>query len=151
MQQTNPAAVGEYLRGLQQSIVAAVERADGGLHVTITRDYPGNQPYVTVIAVSAEGLFRVSSNGKALGTPIQLFKSPPKVGATWKSGDVGFKIVGEEEVEVPAGKYKAFKVESPDSGAPNTVLWFAPGVGLVKQTNASSETSVVLKAFTPGK
>jgi coproporphyrinogen III oxidase len=30
MQQTNPAAVGTYLRGLQQSIIAAVEKADGG-------------------------------------------------------------------------------------------------------------------------
>ena len=30
MLQTNPAAVGEYLRGLQQSIIAALEKADGG-------------------------------------------------------------------------------------------------------------------------
>ncbi|SEJ72033.1 MULTISPECIES: oxygen-dependent coproporphyrinogen oxidase [unclassified Variovorax] len=30
MQSTHPAAVGEYLRGLQQSIIAAVEKADGG-------------------------------------------------------------------------------------------------------------------------
>ena len=35
MQQTNPAAVGDYLRKLQQDIVAAVEAADGG---TCTRD-----------------------------------------------------------------------------------------------------------------
>jgi coproporphyrinogen III oxidase len=35
MQQTNPAAVSEYLRGLQQSIIAAVEKADGG---TCVRD-----------------------------------------------------------------------------------------------------------------
>ncbi len=35
MQQTNPAAVGDYLRGLQQSIISAVEKADGG---TCVRD-----------------------------------------------------------------------------------------------------------------
>jgi coproporphyrinogen III oxidase len=35
MQHTDPAAVGDYLRGLQQSIVAAVEQADGG---TCVRD-----------------------------------------------------------------------------------------------------------------
>ena len=43
MQQTNPAAVGEYLRGLQQSIIAAVEAADGG---TCVRDAWQKEPGV---------------------------------------------------------------------------------------------------------
>ena len=41
MQQTNPAAVGEYLRGLQHSIIAAVEKADGG---TCVRDAWQKEP-----------------------------------------------------------------------------------------------------------
>ncbi|HVK11304.1 MAG TPA: hypothetical protein VM597_21215 [Gemmataceae bacterium] len=142
---------GDKVESTYTDLVTQVEKADGALHVTITRDYPGSRAFVTVIAVSAEGLHRVSSNGKALDTPIQLFKAPPKVGATWKWGAMTYGIVGEEEVDVPGGKYKAFKVESSGGGDSKTVQWFAPGIGLVKQSETGSDTTIVLKAFTPGK
>ena len=37
---TRPQAVGDYLRGLQQRIVAAVEAADGGACVRLTMPLP---------------------------------------------------------------------------------------------------------------
>jgi hypothetical protein len=146
---------GDTVESTYTDTVTKVEKADAALHVTITRDYPGGQSWQTIIAVSADGLFRVSSNGKAVDTPVMLFKLPAKAGTKWERGPEGsqttYTVVGEEDVEVPAGKYKAVRVEEAVGGGTRTVLWFAPGVGLVKQTNPGSDAIVVLKAFTPGK
>jgi hypothetical protein len=62
----------------------------------------------------------------------------------------------EEEVEVPAGKFKALRVEAEQELGANvfkSTLWYAPGVGLVKSvTNTNGTERVqVLKSFTPGK
>jgi hypothetical protein len=135
-------------------LVTKVETADKALHVTVSRDYSDTRPFVTTIAVSADGLFRVAANGKTLDRPVPLFKTPAKVGTKWDAGGdspVSYEIVKEEDIEVPAGKYKALRVEATYEGKVQTVLWFAPSVGLVKMTNPGSDVSTVLKAFTPGK
>ena len=63
-----------------------------------------------------------------------------------------------EEVEVPAGKFTAIRVESEVSvGSPIPLLrfklteWYAPGVGLVKMIGRydNSVATRVLKSFTP--
>lgn len=64
---------------------------------------------------------------------------------------------GGEEVEVPAGKFKAVRVEA-EAGFPapfavtRTTYWHAPGVGVVKTVEQikGGDRVEVLKAFTPG-
>ena len=57
----------------------------------------------------------------------------------------------DDEVEIPAGKFKAVRVELADPGAEaRTTLWFAPAVGVVKIASGANQVPV-LKAFTPGK
>jgi hypothetical protein len=132
-------------------VVTKVEKKDAATHVTITRDYTGGGVrYVTTIAVSDEGLSRVAVNGKDLDRPVLLLKTPPKVGTKWElAGGGEYRVTKEEEVEVPAGKFKAVRVEV-SGGESTTVLWFAPAVGLIKMDGGGGEQVTVLKEFKAG-
>ena len=131
-------------------VVTKVEKKDAAVHVTVTRDYPGANPYVTTIAVSGEGLFRVAVSGRDLAKPILLLKLPAKVGTKWElDGGARYEVTKEEEVEVPAGKFRAVRVEQVN-GDSTTTLWFAPSAGLVKMSLDGGPVTV-LKEFKPGK
>jgi hypothetical protein len=133
-------------------VVTKVEKKDATIRVTLTRDYTaGGFRDATTIAVSDEGLFRVAVNGKELTKPILLLKTPPKVGTKWEV-DAGaeYRVTKEEEVEVPAGKFKAVRVELV-GGESTTILWFAPAVGLIKMDGGGGEQVTVLKEFKAGK
>jgi hypothetical protein len=101
-------------------------------------------------------------------TPFVRLKLPPVKGEKWEwkgqfgkeSAAVTFTNEGEEDVAVPAGKYKAWKVAVviEIAGVKHTgANWFAPGVGLVLQhstfeTGGKKHSSVIeLKSFEPGK
>ena len=146
---------GDKVEGGYTDVVTKVERRDGALHVTVTRDRPGSAPYVTTIAVAPDGLTRVAADGKPLDKPATLLKLPAKAGTKWEyeGGQATYTVTKEDEdVEVPAGKYKAVRVELAADGAEaRTILWFARSVGLVKMATAGTDRVTVLKAFTPGK
>src|SRR5262249_37178662 len=68
--------------------------------------------------------------------------SPLKKGAAWNfDGQAGelkvqqhYDVVGEERIDVPAGKFQAFRIRG-EQTTPNRMTidrWFAPGVGIVK-------------------
>jgi hypothetical protein len=116
----------------------------------------------TKMQVSEKGIALVCNEGNELDTPLKLLHLPAKVGDSWDSkGPPPFteytsKIVGEETVEVPAGKFNAIGVDNTISlGTEHfqTMWWFAPGVGVLKMAGQGKDTDqvVVLKSFTPGK
>jgi hypothetical protein len=143
--------VGDKVEGSFKDKVTKVEKKDEGLDVTIARDGPGTSAFVTVISVTKEGLFRVAFDGESLEKPIPLLKMPAKVGTKWElDGGATYTITKEEEVEVPAGKFPAIRVESV-SGTSKTLLWFAPNVGLIKMQSEGSDRVHVLKEFKAGK
>jgi hypothetical protein len=146
-------------------VVTGVEKkADGAVVVTIARKGKDRAVPVSVVEVSARGLYRVSNGTAAVDPPRCLLKLPAKPGDTWEHaprppgrGQPGvYTLKGEEEVEVPAGKYKALRVDAvlewPDGPRPTT-YWYAPGVGRVKMVSVSAgvERVEALKAFVPGK
>jgi hypothetical protein len=135
------------------------------------------------VGVGAEGVVRhdIEDNSgqqalrETLVPPILILKVPPKSGETWKvdskgqvpasvQGGVGgprvyrgtFKL-GEEEVKVPAGTYKAVRVASQDLEAnglkPTVTTYYAEGVGMVKQVIQEGEVKIIteLEKFEPGK
>jgi hypothetical protein len=100
--------------------------------------------------------------------PFVRLKLPAAKGDTWEwKGDVGkekasvtFTNDGEEEITVPAGKYKAWKISAvmEIGGVKHTGSnWFAPGVGLVRQESRfesggkKHESVIELKSFEPGE
>jgi len=107
------------------------------------------------LVVTDKGVF-VTIDGKVKFDPPQcLLKAPLVKGSTWQFGVIGSDgdlladkgsavIVGEEAVEVHAGKYNSIRVDFdvPQSGGkPNKVSsWYAKGLGLVKETTNGVQT-----------
>jgi hypothetical protein len=74
--------------------------------------------------------------------PQTMLATPLEKGKSWKfEGTVGgtkvnqhYEIAGEEEIEVPAGKFHAWRIHCEQTApAPATIdRWFVPGTGFVK-------------------
>jgi len=81
-----------------------------------------------------------------LNQPLLVYSAANSAGDQWeiKSGDGvnsplftrKFRIFGEEEVVVPAGKFKAVRIVMTGDSGPTEIkrtVWFAKGVGFVKE------------------
>jgi hypothetical protein len=74
--------------------------------------------------------------------PQPMIAMPLKRGARWnfdgRAGDLKvnqqYEVIGEEDVQVPAGKFRAFRIRSEQisPGLMTIDRWFAPGTGIVK-------------------
>ena len=64
-----------------------------------------------------------------------------------------FATKGWEMVDVPAGRFRAIKIERAEStdgmALGTTTYWYSPGLGCIKVTGRSPDRA--LKSFTPGK
>jgi hypothetical protein len=100
---------------------------------------------------TGHGVYRYRYNDATISPPFHLLPYPAKVGTKWKGefsavkGKTRFppkstfegEIQGEENVEVPAGKYKALKVVitiTSNAQESTSTFWFAKDVGIVKQS-----------------
>lgn len=144
-------------------VVTKVEAKGDGYTVTVEGDDQPGGGWTQAFVVSAKGVaFQLDPEAEA--EPV--FKSGLKAGDTWKVehtgprkglGETTFTVGKEEEVEVPAGKYKAIPVtrELPLDGrrGAKTTTWYAPGVGVVKKEvdSLGGGGVTVLTSFTPGK
>lgn len=102
---------------------------------------------VDLIAVEDHGIIcpaRQSPNGSVvkLVPPQIMLATPLAKGKRWRfNGTIGdkevtqnYQIADQEEVEVPAGKFNAWRIHCEQTApAPATIdRWFVPGVGFVK-------------------
>ncbi len=135
--------------------VTKVEGKDGTYRVTVERESKAKN-FVTMYEVSAKGVFRVAIDGSALAEPVPLLKLPARPGDTWKTATGTATVGKEEEIEVPAGKFKAVPVTTERELAGRTLkttTWLAPDVGVIKRVSTVNDINTVnvLKSFTPGK
>jgi hypothetical protein len=139
---------------------------DGTRVETFTKDKDGKNKLLAsdTVVVTADGIYRAAINGLKPDAPVCFFKLPPKKGQKW---EVDTKIQGqlvkgtfttdEEEVTVPAGKYKAIKVEAKDftiGGIQTTIVcWYAEKVGIVKRSFRVGDREIVqeLEKLSEGK
>ncbi|QDU20565.1 hypothetical protein ETAA1_25200 [Urbifossiella limnaea] len=147
-------------------VTAVRNRRDGARAVTTYHKYgAGYVPY-QMLNVSARGVGVVAAIGGDFGEPFWLLRTPAEAGKKW---DVVLDIVGvgvvrtakatahgPEWVEVPAGKYRAVRVEMDLTFRDErrvTTTWYAAGIGMVKEKveEVNGTTVEVLKSFTPGK
>lgn len=147
-------------------VVTAVEEKDGMTVVSVGRELGDRVVPFFEYGVSDKGLFRVTlyENGRPRKSPACLVHLPATPGETWEEeppvraiAKTKYTMGKEEEVEVPAGKFKALRVEVITKPAADRTLhqtfWYAAGVGSVKivTNDGGVDRVTVLKSFTPGK
>ncbi len=96
---------------------------------------------------------RINLDGELVkfNPPQPMIAMPLKRGATWnfdgQAGDLKvrqhYEVTGEEDVQVPAGKFRAFRIHSEQtSPSPMTIeRWFATGTGIVKDVTTMRDTN----------
>ena len=102
-----------------------------------------------LVRVDENGIVSLARSGKdgkitKLNPPQPIVKAPLKIGATWElEGEAAgmkmrqrFTVLAEENVTVPAGRYRAFHLQCEDSSLMSMKVdrWFVPGTGFVKET-----------------
>lgn len=148
-------------------VVTEVEKKDGDFIVTVGREVRGELRAYSKTRVSDGGLFRITMGKAEYDPPVCVLKLPAKKGDSWTSEPNGtggkllrsqkHTIAGEEDIDVPAGKFKALRIEielSIESGNGfQSTIWYVPGMGPVKTITKVNgrERIQVLKSFTPGK
>ena len=148
-------------KGVARSwVVAESERKEGALLVTTAEvGADGKHTRTVTYEVTEATVCRVAEDGKPLPAPDCLLKLPPKPGANWEqpmfapdgtrlAETAVRKVVGEEEVETPAGKFKAVRVDMEyPAGRPWSKAWYVQGRGVVMTDFSGS--AFKLQSFTP--
>jgi hypothetical protein len=151
---------GEYV-----TVVTEVKEIDGGRRVTLSSLLnDGQTAHFHTVEVTPKGLLLLNAHGRVLPEPLWELRLNPKADATWQgrwpvfcNGEIVYQdheytALGWETVEVPAGKFRAIRVEREsrlDQMTQRTTYWYAPGLGCVKWS--SDGRGSVLASFTPGK
>ena len=173
-------AVWTYVTGSSEGKVTVVGREKiGEVETWVVETQMGTnraeKEYLTLDATGLRMVRRKSGeNVTDFATPFMRIKLPPTKGDTWEwKGELGkdkvvatFTNDGEEEITVPAGKFKAWKISAVMEVGGVRHLganWFAPGVGHIRQTSVferpaagdkkaeKHESVIELKKFEPGK
>jgi hypothetical protein len=140
--------------------ITKVEFRDDAHFVSISRLKSGKEKPYRVVKVAKDGLFDVEFHRVKLSQPSCLLKLPAKMDDTWEAEGCVVTTRKIEEVTVPAGKFKAIRVEwemtftkrDGTKGTLTEIYWHAPGVGVVKKQLGFGELGETkLKSFTLGK
>jgi hypothetical protein len=144
-------------------VASVTEGPDG---VEVTTEFVGGtftEP-TTTVRLTDQGIFLLRKGDTAYDPPLRVLPSPLKPDTSWEipksdsfPAPIKYTVGKEEEIDVPAGKFRAIRIEGEAECDGVTVRrseWYAPGVGPVKiTTTGSNGTEVVLelKSFTHGK
>jgi hypothetical protein len=94
---------------------------------------------------------RINLDGELVrfNPPQTMIAAPLKKGAGWdfngQAGDLKvqqhYDVVGEEKIEVPAGKFHAYRIHGEQTVPSRMTIdrWFAPGVGIVKDVTTMKD------------
>ncbi len=110
------------------------------------------------LSVAADGVRVHRSKGVAFDVPLLIFRFPLKAGDAWtgqaRAGAdpvaYSFQTAGEEDVEVPAGKFRAVRVDW-SMGATSGTTWLARGVGSVKESWAGGAGLDLVRVSRPAE
>jgi hypothetical protein len=153
--------------GKAVSTVAAMETIDGKDLARVDFSVDGKIVASEHLAQTDKGIFRHLNDKVAISPPIKLLQYPAMAGEKWKGDFTAGKDkasyaceTAEENVTVPAGKFKALrvtlKVDAEEKGDTRTVLtsyWFVENIGFVKQTvkGENFQAIIELEKFEPAK
>jgi hypothetical protein len=110
----------------------------------VETDYGAGVKSVQLVAAAGDRLLK-----RAAAAPAGQWQ----VDAVFDEADTadtpdGFRVAGEEMVQVPAGDYQALKVEKlAADGSVAATTWFARGIGMVKRVNAKTSVTEELELY----
>ena len=149
--------------------VTGAEARGAATVVTVEVSLRKEKGWSEQLAVSADGVALVSLDDVVFDRPAWLLRVKVRAGDRWQAEYAGHAVAvratttarGEEVVGVPAGRFRALRVEAVTVGRPEprtprtSAVFFAPGVGVVREdvrtVVGNWVTTGVLKAFSPGK
>ncbi len=141
--------------------ITSSDKKDEVMSLEMETTFPVGSKLKTLVRITDKGMFKTAEGETTYDPPICILPSPATPSKTWefeyqvndtkRTGKA--RIVGLEEVEVPAGKFKCIRVDSDYPGADGTTIcissWYAANVGLVKEAHGKNEMSC-LKSFEAG-
>jgi hypothetical protein len=142
--------------GNNQTMISKIAAIDdkGGMKLARLEATLGGQVVGTEhVGHTADGYLRFYNENMELKPPVLLLKYPVKDGAKWEgefmAGFAKEKYQCEaklEDVEVPAGKFKAVRVDIKMlNNNAKTTYWFVQDVGMVRQTAEVGNIQLELK------
>jgi hypothetical protein len=144
------------IRALVVYRINGTENVDGKELLKFEMHRAGVITNTDLLTVDERGLFcwaRINLDGELVkfNPPQPLISMPLKRGANWnfeaQAGDLKvqqhYEVTGEENVQVPAGKFHAFRIRSEQTlPSPMTIdRWFAAGTGIVKDVTTMRATN----------
>jgi len=171
--QIKEGAVWTYVTGDKEGKIKVTGRETIGQVETfvLTTEMGGDTSVKEFLAIDATGIRMLrqaaGTNTTDYNPPILRMKLPPAEKDAWEwKGEIGkekasiaYTNLGEEEITVPSGKYKAWKITAvmEIGGVKHTgTNWFAPGIGLIRQQSEfesggkKHKSLIELKSFEPG-
>jgi len=109
----------------------------------VSREVANNE-YGMTVRGKTDGILITQESGKAVDPGQWLLKYPMKEGTKWETKfaatEWAAEITKTEEVEVPAGKFKALLVTyASKDGKSKFEIWYSHGVGVVRSKFSSPE------------
>lgn len=144
--------------GHESTVTVEGTEKKGDQELTVLRREAGDKSVKEFYAVTEKGVYFVPQGLD--DNPVPRLKFGTKKGDTWtwkhEQQEGTYENQGEEEIEVPAGKFKAIKIHVTAKAGENeyeVTRWYASGVGVVKEeTFRDDETwTLELKSFEEGK
>src|SRR5881275_970330 len=134
--------------------IEGAENIDGKDLLKFEMHRAGTITNTDLLTVDGHGITcwaRINLDGELVkfSPPQTMIAAPLKKGAAWNfDGQAGelkvqqhYDILSEEKIDVPAGKFQAFRIHG-EQTTPNRMTidrWFAPGVGIVKDVTAMQD------------
>jgi hypothetical protein len=108
------------------------------------------------VGVQKDGVYRYTMAGMTAVPPVRFLKVPLEKGDTWKvASKIGPQEIkveyvgGEENVTVPAGKYKTLFTKTKDFEVGGmkmqATIWYAEGIGMVKTVMEVGGNTITLE------
>lgn len=170
----HPSTVGDKLvykeddgrRSMEWALEVTDVLQKGAALIVTLRGAEGHKTPAFRYEVSDKGVFKLGEDDTVYERPECFVRRPFKKGETWETTDarldggaatIKYTSMGEEDVEVTAGKFRCVRVDSEYEFMGLTWTrkqWLAPRCGMVKEVVVSKDNdyahTTVLKSFTPG-
>lgn len=140
--------------GVEKVDVVTAVRAQAGGALTVTVTDPSRPDSSRHVRVSRTALELIAGPDGAKGRDVlRPVAADLEQWLPWGEGGLVFRQAGSEQVTVPAGTFRALRVDTGWRSGPGfraeSSVWYAPGVGTVRQVENGVEV-LTLKSFEPG-